>query len=146
MQMRNSHTAAKRGVLMLTPLAFLISMSASAAIAPAARDAMKRDLGMTNEQVSQYEIVERVAARQGRTVAKAQGARFAGSWIERKPNGEHQFVVGTTSLQPQVGPDGVVVRNTRFNLIQLSAAKNELDLIRANTPAGVYGWSVDVRR
>jgi streptogrisin C len=112
------------------------------------RAAMQRDLGLTSAQLSQYLKVERTAVNQGAALAKAQGANFAGSWIERKPNGEHQFVVATTSLQPQTGPSGVSIRNARNSLAQLNASKKELDLLAAQAgkvPAGVYGWSVDVR-
>ena len=145
-QMRITASRAQRGLLVLSPLAFFISMAASAAIDPAARGAIQRDLGMTPQQLSQYEKIERLAETQGRNLVKAQGARFAGTWIERKPNGEYQLVVGTTSLQPQNGPAGVAIRNARHSLAQLDAAKAELDQIRTQAPAGVYGWTVDVRR
>jgi streptogrisin C len=144
--MRITSSRARRGLLVLSPLAFLISMAASAAIDPAARPALQRDLGLTPQQLSQYETVERVAEMQGRQLAKTQGDRFAGSWIERKPNGEFQYVVATTSLQPQTGPKGVSIRNARHSLARLDAAKAELDALRGQAPSGVFGWSVDVRR
>jgi streptogrisin C len=144
--MRKTLSRARRGMLVLSPLALLVSMAVSAAdLAPSARDAMKRDLGMTDAQVSQYLKVERLAEQQGRELANAQGARFAGSWIERKPNGDYQYVVATTSIQPQRGPSGVAIRNARHSLAQLDAAKAQLDA-RGNAPAGVYGWAVDVRQ
>lgn len=144
--MRKTVRRAKRGLFVLSPLALLISVAASAApLAPAARDAMKRDLGMTDAQVSQYLEIERVAEQQGHQFAKTQGAGFAGSWIERKPNGEFQYVVATTSKQPQSGPSGVAMRKASHSLAQLEAAKAELDKVRGSAPAGVYGWGVDVR-
>jgi streptogrisin C len=133
----------------LSPLALLISMAASAAdYNPTLRAAMKRDLGMNDAQLSQYIAAERTAERYGRLFAKAQGDRFAGSWLERTPNGGWQYVVATTSVQPQAAPKGVAVRNARHTLAALNASKRELDaqLARAGrAPAGVYGWSVDVR-
>ena len=148
--MRKS-SSAKR-LLVLTPLALLIYLAASAAPgdlpSPAIRAAMQRDLGMTSAQLSQYLQVERIAGTQSAAFAKAQGSRFAGSWIERKPNGEYQFVVATTSIQPKTGPAGVAFRNVRHSLGELNASKRELDLVQAQAgraPAGVYGWSVDVR-
>jgi streptogrisin C len=143
--MRKITFRARRGLLVLSPLALMISMAASAATAPTARDAMKRDLGMTDAQVTQYLKVERLADTQGRALAQAQGAAFAGSWIERTPSGGSQFVVATTSSQPQKMPAGVVLRPARFSLARLDANKAELDKLNARAPAGVYGWGVDVR-
>jgi streptogrisin C len=143
--MRKTFSRAKRGLLILSPLALFISMAASAAIAPAAREAMKRDLGMTDAQVNQYEKIERLAMQQGGKLAAAQGAGYAGSWIERKANGTYQFVVATTSIQPQKGVSGVSIRNARHTLAQLEASKAELDKLSARAPAGVYGWAVDVQ-
>jgi streptogrisin C len=134
-----------RVLLGLSPLALLISMSVSAQIAPAARDAMKRDLGMTDAQVSHYLKIERLAETDGLQLAKAQGAGFAGSWIERTPSGNYQYVVATTLSQRQKGPAGVALRKANHSLAQLESAKAELDKVRGSAPAGVYGWGVDVR-
>ena len=143
--MRLTASRASRGLLLLSPLAFFISLAANAAIDPAARPALQRDLGLSNQQLAQYEKIDRLAEQQGRQLAKAQGARFAGSWIERKANGDFEYVVATTSLQPQQGPAGVAIRNARHSLAQLEASKAELDALRGSAPAGVYGWDVDVR-
>ncbi len=134
-----------RGLLGLSPLALLMSLSVSAQIAPAARDAMKRDLGMTDAQVSHYLKIERLAETDGLQLAKAQGAGFAGSWIERTPNGNYQYVVATTLTQRQKGPAGVALRKASHSLAKLESAKAELDKVRGSAPAGVYGWGVDVR-
>ena len=141
--MRKLVSRSKRGLLVLSPLALMISMAASAQISPTARDAMKRDLGMTDRQVSQYLQIERLAEQQSR--AKARSADFAGSWIERKANGEYQYVVATTTKQPQAAPTGMAFVKASHSLAQLEAAKAELDKVRGNAPAGVYGWGVDVR-
>jgi len=136
--------SSKRRLLVLSPFALLISMAASAQVAPSARDAMKRDLGMTDGQVQNYLDVERLAGAQGEMLAKAQGAGFAGSWIERKPNGDYQFVVATTG-KPQQGQAGVSVRSAKHSLEHLEAAKAALDQVQKSAPVGVYGWVVDVR-
>jgi len=91
--MHHTFSRTRRVLLKLSPLALLISFAASAQIAPAARDAMKRDLGMSDAQVTNYLAIEQLAETRGSQIAKAQGADFAGSWIERTPNGEYQFVV-----------------------------------------------------
>ena len=96
---------AQRGLLVFSPIAMAIAMVASAApsssdngVAPVIRSAMQHDLGLTSAQLSQYLKIERLQAQQEKQLAKAQGRNFAGSWIERKPNGSFQLVVGTTSI------------------------------------------------
>jgi streptogrisin C len=150
--MRKFVTWAKRGLLAVSPLALAISMSAGAAPgdtpSPEMRAAMQRDLAMTPAQLAQYLKVERLAATHQATLAREQGAAFAGSWIERQANGEYRLVVATASSQPGKGLYGSELRNVRNTLAQLNAAKRELDLTAAQAgkaPAGVYGWNVDVR-
>jgi len=136
----------------LSPLVLAISMSAAAAsgdlLSPAMRATMQRDLNMTTAQLSQYLAVERLAARQRAAVAKSQGEHYAGSWIERKANGDYEFVVATTAPSAKGAPSGITVRNARHTLAQLKASKDELDLHASRSgsvPAGVYAWGVDVQ-
>ncbi|HET9484004.1 MAG TPA: S1 family peptidase [Xanthomonadales bacterium] len=143
--MHHSFSRGRRVLLKLSPLALLLSMAASAQIAPTARDAMKRDLGMTDDQVSQYLEIEQLAGTHGQLLAKSQGTDFAGSWIERNAKGEYTFVVATTSKEPQKTPSGVATRQAKHSLAQLEAAKAQLDNMRDSAPEGVYGWGVDVR-
>ena len=138
--------------LALAPLAFAVSMAASAAPgdmpSAAQRAAMQRDLGMTSAQLSQYLKVERLAAQQSQSLAASQGRNYAGSWIERGAKGDYRLVVATTSAQPQRGPANAEFRSARHSLAQLDAAKGELDLLAAQAgriPAGIHGWAVDVR-
>ncbi len=149
--MRNFASWAKRGLYVLSPLPLVVAMSAAAAPAdqvPAAvRAAMQRDLGLSSAQVSQYLKIERLAALQEKKLAKAQGSHFAGSWIERKGNGEFQLVVGTTAVGAQQAAAGVQVRNMRHSLADLNASKGQLDAVLAHgakVPKGVYGWYVDL--
>lgn len=151
--MRKIVAWARRGLFVLTPLALLFAMSASAAsgereVSPSLRAAMQRDLGLGPDQLAQYLRTERLAEREGRALAKAQGERFAGSWLERQRNGEYRLVVATTSLQPQRVPAGAEVRSVRHSLARLDGSKRELDelVVRgARVPQGVYGWFVDVK-
>jgi streptogrisin C len=111
------------------------------------RATMQRDLNMTSAQLDQYLGVERLAAMHRSALAKAHGEHFAGSWIERKANGDYQFVVATTSPNIKNAPSGVSVRNVRHSLAELNASKAELDA-RArpgSVPAGIYAWGVDVQ-
>ena len=149
--MRKFASRAKRGLFLLAPLPLAFAMAASAAgpsdVSPSVRAAMQRDLGLTSAQLSQYLKIERMAALQEQQLAKAQGARFAGSWIERKPNGSFQLVVATTAMSPQKGARGVEIRNVRHSLVELDASKAQLDAVLAHgakVPTGVYGWYVDL--
>src|SRR6478672_6772783 len=151
--MRKFASWAKRGLFVLTPLPLFAAMAASAAgpsdqVPAVLRAAMQRDLGLTSAQLSQYLKVERLATLQDKQLAKAQGTNFAGSWIERKPNGAYQLVVATTSLRPQKGGADIEIRNVRHNLAELNASKAQLDTVLAQggkVPKGVYGWYVDLQ-
>ena len=150
--MRKFVSWAKRGLIVLSPLSLAIAMAASAAgpsdtVSPSLRAAMQRDLGLTSAQLSQYLKIERLAALQEKQLAKAQGRNFAGSWIERKPNGSFQLVVATTSVRPQKAAAGIEIRNARHSLAELDASKAQLDAVQARggkVPKGVYGWYVDL--
>lgn len=148
--MRKLASWAKRGLYVLSPLPLVLAMAASAApsdMSPALRAAMQRDLGLTSAQLSQYLKIERLAVQQEKLLARAQGRNFAGSWIERKPNGSFRLVVATTSLRPQKGATGIEIRSVRHNLAELEASKAQLDTVLAQggkAPRGVYGWYVDV--
>lgn len=142
----------KHFVWAVSPVVLAVSMSAAAAPgdlpSPAMRATMQRDLNMTEAQLSQYLKVERLAALQRSALERAHGAHYAGSWIERKADGEYEFVVATTSPSSQGVPAGVAVRNARYSLAQLNASKTELDQLASrlqSPPAGIYAWGVDVQ-
>jgi hypothetical protein len=151
--MRKFASWAKRGALVLSPLPLFVAMAASAAgpsdqVSASVRAAMQRDLGLTSAQLAQYLKVERLATQSQAQLAKAQGNNFAGSWIERKANGNYQLVVATTSLRPQKGAADITIRNVRHNLAELDASKAQLDTVLAQggkVPKGVYGWYVDLQ-
>jgi len=145
---------AQCGLLVFSPIAMAIAMAASAApsssdtgMAPVIRSAMQHDLGLTSAQLTQYLKIEHLQAQQEKQLAQAEGRNFAGSWIERKPNGSFQLVVGTTSILPRKGPAGVEIRSMRHSLAELDASKSQLDTVLAQggrVPKGVYSWYVDL--
>jgi streptogrisin C len=150
MQMRKFAKWAKRGLLVLAPTTLLVAMTAAAAgpsdrMSPALRAAMQRDLGLTSQQLSQYLVTERLATLQEKQLAKALGRNYAGTWIERKPNGSFQVVVATTSLRPPKAPAGVEFRTVRNSLARLEGSKGRLDAMGGKAPRGIYNWYVDVR-
>lgn len=150
--MRKSASRARFGLFACTLVPLFVAMNASAAtgpsdVSPGVRAAMQRDLGITAAQLSQYLKVEDLATLQDKQFARAQGPKFAGSWIERTPDGGFQLVVATTALGAHKAPPGVVVRNVRHTLAQLDDAKGQLDFLLAQgakVPKGVYGWYVDL--
>lgn len=149
--MRKLATRAKRGLFVFSLVPLFVAMAASAAgpsdVSPTVRAAMQHDLGLTSAQLSQYLKIEALATVQEKQLAKAQGARFAGSWIEHKPNGNFQLVIATTSIGPQAGLSGVEIRNVRHTLAELNDSKAQLDFLLAQgakVPKGVYGWYVDL--
>src|SRR5688572_29726244 len=151
MQMRKFASWAKRGLLVLSPLPLFAAMTAAAgpsdSLPAAVRSAMQRDLGLSSAQVSQYVKIERLADLQARQLGAAQGRNFAGTWIERKSDGNFHLVVATTSLRAQKGPANVDIRNARRTLAELDTSKAQLDGVLARTgraPDGVYGWYVDL--
>ena len=149
--MRKSVSWTRLGLFAISPFVFAVSMTAAAGpsdnVPAAIRAALQRDLGLTSAQLSQYLKIERLAATQEKQLAKAQGARYAGSWIERGANGQFKLVVATTSSRPPKGADGVEFRSVRHSKADLDASKAQLDAMLAQggkVPKGVYGWYVDV--
>lgn len=148
---RSLISRAARGLLVSLPLSLLLAMGAAAAgpaddVSPAVRQALQRDLGLTPAQVSQYLKIERLAAKQEKQLAAAQGRHFAGSWIERQKNGNYKLVVASTR-GAQKAPVDVEIRGARHTLAALEASKSALDelLVRGGrVPEGVHGWYVDV--
>ncbi|KRG71197.1 hypothetical protein ABB29_03480 [Pseudoxanthomonas dokdonensis] len=133
---------------MATAILMAFSTSAWAAddVAPALKNAMQRDLGLSGPQLAQYIKAERLANKQQKTIEKQLGRNFAGTWLERKADGSYSLVAATTAIQQAV-PAGVESRQVRNSLAALKAAKQQLDSelehgVRA--PKGVYGWAVDL--
>jgi streptogrisin C len=150
--MRKFVSRAKRGLLVISPLALIVAMAASAAgaprdnVSPTLRAAMQRDLGLTSAQLSQYLKIERLAELQQKQLAAAQGRNFAGSWIERQANGTFKLVVATTRLAPPKGSADVEFRTMRHTFADLDSSKAQLDTLverGGKVPKGVYSWYVD---
>lgn len=134
-----------------TPLALaallIIGPAAAGDMEPALKSAMQRDLGLSERELGQYVQTERLALRQEKTMARQLGRNYAGSWIERKPDGSFKYVVATTSARG-VKAAGIESRVARHSLRSLDEAKGQLDRMLAQgarAPKQVYGWYVDVR-
>src|SRR3546814_942703 len=92
-------------------------------VSPALQAAMQRDLGLSGPQLAQYLKTERLATRQAAGLEQQQGRHFAGSWIERKANGDFHFVVASTSIAPPKVAAGIEMRQVRHSLAELRASK-----------------------
>ena len=138
--------------LLVLPATFFLAMAAAAAgpsdeVHADVRQALQRDLGLTPAQVSQYLKVERIAQQQEQRMAAQQGRHYAGSWIERQPNGQYKFVVAATRGAQKAPLADMEIRGARHALADLEASKAQLDAALSRglpMPKGVYGWSVDV--
>ncbi|WP_394537594.1 S1 family peptidase [Lysobacter enzymogenes] len=129
--------------------AMVVSGSALAAddLAPALKTAMKRDLGLTDKQLTQYLTTERLATEQEKGLAKQLGDNYAGAWLERKADGSFGFVAASTSVSKAKSLTGIETRQARHSLKALDTAKGQLDSLlsrSAKVPKGVYSWSVDL--
>lgn len=129
--------------------AMIVSGSALAAddLAPALKTAMKRDLGLTDKQLTQYLQTERLAVEQEKGLEKQLGGNYAGAWLERKADGSFGLVAASTSASKAKSLSGVETRQARHSLNALNTAKGQLDGLlsrSAKVPKGVYGWSVDL--
>jgi hypothetical protein len=129
------HTAI---ALSLASAVFSIGSVSAAGRAPVlskvVANAMKRDLGMNDQQLTQYFTAETTAYVNEGRLAKQLGDRYAGSWLERNADGNFVFVAATTGAvqNPKVG--GVELRHHRYSMRELRNAVAELDRIHASAP------------
>ena len=147
----------RRSILLRTLLLVLGTASSAGAIAadgfsPAVEFAMQRDLGIFPAQVPQYLAAERLASAHDAVARRQAGDRYAGSWIERRPDGAFQAVLAATAIGTLRAAPGVEVRAVRNSLRELDAAVgrlNELGMRAVDGKAAlsrVRGWHVDVVR
>lgn len=142
----------RRSLLSLAVALAAFSGSAMAAdqISPELKFAMQRDLGIAAERVPQYLRAERLAQHQAAAVERELGAGFAGSWIERKPDGSFAYVAATSGARKSLAIPGVELRHVRYSLRQLQSAMAQLDggagarVLGISKPIdGIHSWRVD---
>jgi hypothetical protein len=117
--------------------------------APAAEDgfaaAMRRDLGLTADQVRTRMRQEAAAMAVEPAAEAAAGRAFGGSWFDAASG---ELVVGVAGggakTEDAVRATGATVVRVGQPLAALDAAKARLDAMKA--PAGVAAWRVDPRR
>lgn len=135
-------------------VATLSSGAAMAAddVSPGLKFAMQRDLGIFPGQLPQYLQTEKLASTQGAAIERELGANFAGTWIDRKPDGSFAFVAATSGARKSTTLAGVELRTVRHSLKQLQQSMDALDagasarVKGVSKPlGGVQTWYVDVR-
>ncbi len=117
-------------------------------LSKAVAHAMKRDLGLSDRQLTQYFTAERTAYANQGYVAKRLGDRYAGSWLERDAVGNYRFVVGTTGATKSAAVAGIELRKQRYSMRQLDDAVADLNRISASMPRnaamrGIHAWGID---
>ncbi|GGQ07397.1 S1 family peptidase [Streptomyces roseolilacinus] len=113
---------------------------ADASLSPGLLTAMRRDLGLTEEQAVDRLRAETAARGVEGPARRAAGASYGGSWFEAD-SGRLTVAVTDRARRAAVeatGADAVLVRHTAR---QLDAAKARIDRLEA--PAGVASWHVD---
>ena len=106
--------------------------------------AMRRDLGLTTEQVQVRLTAESRATATEELATAALGAAFAGAWFDNRAG---RLVVATTdaavlSRLRALGADGVVVARS---LAELTATQERIDRLSGTAaPSAVTSWYVDV--
>ena len=127
------------------------TLSASETFDPALKVAIERDLGIAPAQAPQYLRTERLAEQNEALARRQLGDDYAGSWIERRPDGRFVYVVAASGLSAAKAtlPGEIELRNVRHSLRTLEAAKDALDDMARQSPKGtaslhgVHAWHVD---
>ena len=127
------------------------TLSASETFDPALKVAIERDLGIAPAQAPQYLRTERLAEQNEALARRQLGDDYAGSWIERRPDGRFVYVVAASGLSAAKAtlPGEIELRNVRHSLRTLEAAKDALDDMVRQSPKGtaslhgVHAWHVD---
>ncbi|WP_431920427.1 S1 family peptidase [Nonomuraea jabiensis] len=118
--------------------------SASPSLPPSVVDALERDLGLSEQQVTTRLANEERAAATQATLTSQLGASYGGAWLNDDAS---KLLVATTdpnataTIQAQ-GAEPVVVARS---LAQLDAIMQQLDRAPKRAQAGAALWFVDVK-
>jgi len=113
-------------------------------MAPGMVDAMRRDLGLTDDQIAARLATEAAAPVIEKRLRARLGATFAGAWI---PSGADRLTVAVTDAgqAATVRAEGAVPKVVGRSAAGLEAARAKLDRAAAKARGtAVRGWYVDV--
>ncbi|WP_326763588.1 S1 family peptidase [Streptomyces sp. NBC_01591] len=102
--------------------------------------AMRRDLGLTEDQARARLAAEKTATAVQGKARRAAGSSYAGSWFD-PATGRLTVAVTDGRKSGAVRASGASVRLVRHSAQQLDAAKARID--RLTAPDGVSSWHVD---
>ncbi|MBT2746744.1 MULTISPECIES: S1 family peptidase [unclassified Lysobacter] len=135
---------------LLCMAAFDAAAATDLQVSPALHQAAQHDLGLSPARVDQLLQVQRDAPAQEALARRRLGAYFGGAWGERASDGSYRFVVGSSDPRGPLKLEGVQLRQVRYSLSELEAAKARLDRsVRMRVSGisrpidGVHSWYVD---
>lgn len=102
--------------------------------------AMRRDLGLSEQQAEARLDAEKRATATERKARRAAGAGYAGSWFTPR-SGDLTVALADPGKAAAVRAAGATVKLVRHSAGQLDAAKERVDAL--NAPDGVSSWRVD---
>ncbi len=88
--------------------------------------AMDRDIGISEDELSQYVQAEKFALDMEQSASEQLGDDFAGSWMERVGKNQYKHVVATTSTS-QKSFGGAELKQVRHSLKELEATMSVLN-------------------
>ncbi|MEV7086469.1 S1 family peptidase [Streptomyces sp. NPDC093085] len=106
--------------------------------------AMQKDFGLTESQAVARLAAEKTATAVEVKAKRAAGAAYAGSWFN--PESSTLTVATTSAAKAEaIRATGATVKLVAHSEKQLDAAKDRIDAIADDAPAGVSGWRVDAK-
>jgi streptogrisin C len=109
---------------------------------PEVMAALRRDLGLTQDQVRARLDSERAAGRVDRRLRKVVGDAYAGSWLSADGVTLTVAVTDPSSVA-DVRSVGATARLVAFGAARLDAVKSRLDALAPSVPRSIAGWYVD---
>jgi streptogrisin C len=106
--------------------------------------AMRRDLGLTEQQAKDRIVAQDAALRLNNALTPRLGKEFAGSWLDER-SGELVVAVTSTERAAQARAAGATTKVVPRSLSELEAVKAELDKQLPGDPAAV-AWRTDPER
>ncbi|MFE2939760.1 S1 family peptidase [Streptomyces sp. NPDC059255] len=106
--------------------------------------AMQKDFGLTESQAVARLAAEKTAAAVETKAKRAAGASYGGSWFNAD-SGTLTVAVTDAAKADAIRATGATVRLVEHSERQLDAAKDRIDALADDAPAGVSSWRVDTR-
>lgn len=119
------------------------SAEAAQDVSPEIVSAMRRDLGLTEEQVHRRLAFEATAPQLEKSLREQLGAKFGGAWLDADGG---QLVVGVTdeASAARVRQAGALPQRVARSQAQLERVKAELDGNVKDLSPAIHSWYVDL--